>query len=65
MIKQILLTVVVTAIVILVVQARRRSAQVSQANQPPSSLSPQAIAGWVLVVLMVSAAVGALFLHNN
>lgn len=65
MIKQILLTAVVTALVILVVQARRRRGQVSQANAPASPLSPQAIAGWVLVVLMVSAAVGAVFLHNS
>jgi len=64
-IKQILLTAAVTALVILVVQARRRRGQVSQANAPAAQLTPQAIAGWVLVVLMVSAAVGAVFLHNN
>ena len=65
MIKQILLTALVTLIVVLVVQARRRSKQVSQGAAPASGVSPQAIAGWALLAVMLAAAIGAAFLHNG
>jgi hypothetical protein len=64
-IKQILLTLAVTAIVVLIIQARRRRHQVAQNQTPAPGRSPQAIAGWVLLALMVSVAIGAAFLHQG
>lgn len=65
MIKQILLTALVTVIVILVVQARRRSARVGQEPNRQTGISPQAFAGWALLAVMLAAAVGAAFLQNG
>lgn len=67
MIKQILLTIAVTLVAVLVIQARRRAATVS--TQEPKAQkkgqSPQAIAAWVFLAIMIGAAVGAAFLHHD
>lgn len=67
MIKQILLTVAVTIIAILVIQARRRSANVATAEPKTEKKgqSPQAIAAWIFLAIMVGTAVGAAFLHRG
>ena len=58
MIKQILVTAAVALIAFLVIQSRRRAA-----SRPPAAASgrrrftPQAIAGWVLLAVMLTAAV--------
>lgn len=67
MIKQILLTIAVTIVAILVVQARRRAKIVSakEVQSPKKGMSPQAIAAWIFLAVMIGAAVGAAFLHRG
>lgn len=67
MIKQILLTIAVTIVAILVVQARRRAKTVSteEAQAAKKGMSPQAIAAWIFLAIMIGAAVGAAFLHRG
>lgn len=65
LIKQILLTALVTLAVVLIVQARRRAGRVSKDAPAASGVSPQAIAGWALLAVMLAAAIGAAFLHNG
>ncbi len=65
MIKQIVLTALVTLAVVLIVQARRRAGRVSKDTQASNAVSAQAIAGWALLAVMLAAAIGAAFLHNG
>ncbi|MRH77332.1 hypothetical protein GH984_01220 [Spiribacter sp. C176] len=67
MIKQILLTIAVTIVAILVIQARRRAKTVSteEAQTVKKGMSPQAIAAWIFLAIMIGAAVGAAFLHRG
>jgi large-conductance mechanosensitive channel len=65
-IRQILLTLVVALVVFLVVQARRRSSRVAREDHSTDPrFTPQAIAGWVLLAVMIGAAIGVAFLHNG
>jgi heme A synthase len=63
--RQILLTALVTLIVVLVVQARRRRARVDHSRETRAGLTPQAWAGWALLAIMLAAAVGTAFLHDG
>ncbi len=65
LIKQILLTALVTLAVVLIVQARRRAGKVSNDAAPERGVSAQAIAGWALLAVMLAAAIGAAFLQNG
>lgn len=66
MIRQILLTALVALIVFLVVQSRRRAGRVARENTAGDPrFTPQAIAGWVLLAVMVGAAIGVAFLHDG
>ena len=66
MIRQILLTALVALIVFVVVQSRRRAGRVAQqARSTDPRFTPQAIAGWVLLAVMIGAAIGVAFLHNG
>ena len=65
MIKQILLTALVAVIVVLVVQSRRRMSQSRESRPAKRGQSPQALAGWVLLAVMLAAAIGAAFLQTR
>jgi len=65
-IRQILLTLVVALVVFLVVQSRRRASRVAREDRSTDPrFTPQAIAGWVLLAVMIGAAIGVAFLHNG
>ncbi|MEX0430614.1 hypothetical protein [Spiribacter insolitus] len=58
MIKQILLTAAVALVAFLVIQSRRRAAaRPAEERSGHKRLTPQAIAGWVLLGVMLTAAV--------
>ncbi|MEX0386297.1 hypothetical protein [Spiribacter onubensis] len=65
MIKQILLTAAVALVAFLVIQSRRRAAA-RPVETPPGRrrFSPQAIAGWVLLGVMLTAAVATALLQG-
>ena len=65
MIRQIALTLLVAVLVFVVVQWRRRAARVAREPATSARYNPQAIAGWVLLAVMLGAAVGAAFLHGG
>ena len=56
MIKQILLTVLVAVIAYLVIQARRRAAARPRPVSGARWRSPQALAGWLLLLVMLALA---------
>ena len=57
----------VTVVAILVIQARRRAKTVSteESSTTKKGISPQAIAAWVFIAIMIGAAIGAAFLHRG
>ncbi len=65
MIRQIVLTLLVALVVFAVVQWRRRAARIAEEDTARGRYNPQAIAGWVLLAVMLGAAVGAAFLHSG
>jgi len=65
LIRQILLTLAVALAVYLVVKARRRAAEVAKHEASDPRFTPQAIAGWVLLLLMIVIAVGSAWLADG